>query len=331
MLLENSRLYFSPDEASRSLRLPQPVIDAMLQTGLIDGARGTLSAAAIERVLCDTLLRLYRAEARADEIEITLPAALETFEETLELETSEEIPGVEVVRNSLSEYQTEELRRKENKRVTARYKPRKQIGGMFRQSRFTILQISDTGLRIRHDESLRPNDESRVTFSILQPARTFALKARVVWTSIAQRGSGPSFCISGLEATAGVPQLHEAIRALLSARELELEAQEVQASTAKAVVSAHLSGLSDEDVAAIIRTMRLLSSDPVEASRWYSRARFALADGEIRAAAPTRARDREEALAVWEYLGRRIDLRGVAGVLAWIRSTRSAAAVASGY
>lgn len=330
MPLENSRLRFSPDDAARSLHLPQQVIDAMTQTGLIDGSNGTLSAAAIERVLSDTLLRLYRAEARADEIEITLPAALESTGQTAET-TDEELPGVEVVRQSLSEYQTEALRRKENKRVMARYRPRRQIGGMFRQSRFTILQISDTGLRIRHDDSLRPNDQARVTFSILQPARTFAIEARVVWTSIAQRGNGPTFCISGLEATAGVAQLHEALRALLAARELELEAEEVQASTAKAVVSANLSGLSDDDVAAIIRTLRLLSSDPVEASRWYSRARFALADGEVRAAAPTRARDREEALAVWEYLGRRVELRGVAGVLAWIRSTRSAAAVAANY
>lgn len=319
MLLEHSSLRFSPEEVSRSLHLPQRVVDAIVSTGLIDASSGSLSAAAIENLLRDTLLRLYRTEARTEEVTIDLPEAAQREDVAGD---EEETPDPDVVRQSLAEYQTEALRQRENKRVVARYKPRRQLGGMFRQSRFTILQISDTGLRIRHDDSLRPGDEARVTFSLVQPPRTFALKARVVWTSIAQRGSGPSFCISGLEATAGSPQLHEAIRALLAARDLELEPEDASVTTAKA----NLAGLSDEDVASVIRTMRLLMSDPVEANRWYTRARFALADSEVRAAAPTRARDREEALAVWEYLGRRLNLKAVAGVLSWMRSTRSAAA-----
>jgi hypothetical protein len=49
--------------------------------------------------------------------------------------------------------------------------------------------------------------------------------------------------------------------------------------------------------------------------------------GSRRRAGP-RADDREEALAVWEYLGRRLNLKAVAAVLAWVRSTRSAAAAA---
>lgn len=312
MLLETSPLRFSRDEAARSLALPHDVVDALVNTGAVE----TLSAAAIERLLRDTLLRLYRAEARADEIEIDIPLP----------GAEAEVPGdVEVVRQSLSDYQDEERKQRKNQRVVPRYKPRRQLGGMFRQMRFSILQLSETGLRIRHDETVRPGDEARLTFSLVQPARTFALKARVVWTSIAQRGSGPSFCISGLRATAGEEQLQEAIRILLTVREVEVEHEEPAAKAPS------YSALPDDDVAAIIRTLRMLMSDPVEANRWYTRARFALADEKIRAAAPVRARDREEALAVWEYLGRRVELQAVAGVLAWIRSTRSTAAAPANY
>ena len=89
-----------------------------------------------------------------------------------------------------------------------------------------------------------------------------------------------------------------------------------------------LAGLSDDEVASIIRAHRLLGSDPVEANRWYTRARFALADETVRKAAPNRARDREEVLGVWEYLDRRVDIRSISGVLGWIRRSRAATAVA---
>lgn len=312
MPLETSPLRFSREDAARALNLPQDVIDALVNSGAVE----TLSAAAIEKLLRDTLLRLYRAEARADEIEIALPEV----EVALEPE-----PDADVVRQSLSDYQTEAQRERANQRVVPRYKPRRQLGGSFRQVRFAVVQLSESGLRIRHDDTLRPGDEARLTFSLVQPARTFAVKARVVWTSIAQRGSGPSFCISGLRVVAGEEQLEEAIRLLLAVREAELDQEEAKPKTPA------FSALPDDDVAAIIRTMRMLLSDPVEANRWYTRARFALADEQVRAAAPVRARDREEALAVWEYLGRRIDLKAVAGVLAWIRSTRSTAAAPANY
>jgi hypothetical protein len=312
MLLETSPIHFSREDAARTLHLPQGVIDALVNTGAVE----TLSAAALERLLRDTLLRLYRAEARADEVEIEIALP--------EGDVADE-PDTEVVRQSLSDYQTEAQRQRENQRIVPRYKPRRQLGGMFRQVRFAVVQISESGLRIRHDETLRPGDEARLTFSLVQPARTFALKARVVWTSIAQRGNGPSFCISGLRAIAGEEQLQEAIRLLLAVREAELDQEEAKPKVPT------FSALPDDDVAAIIRTMRMLLSDPVEANRWYTRARFALADEQIRAAAPVRARDREEALAVWEYLGRRVDLKAVAGVLAWIRSTRSTAAAPATY
>lgn len=322
MLLEKSGVRFTRQEAARALRIPQEILDALIKSGLVASSAGYVSASALEKLLRDSLLRLYRAEARADEIEIELPHTRDESEE-IELDVD-----TEIVRQSLADYQTEELHNRPNQRIVARYKPRRQLGGMFRQTRFSVMQLSESGLRIRHDESLRPGDEARVTFSLVNPARTFALKARVVWTSIAQRGGGPSFCISGLHAIAGEDQLREAVRLLILARELESDDEKPATETThKLPAGALLQSLSDDDVASIIRTMRMLTSDPVEANRWYARARFALADEEIRAAAPVRARDREEALAVWEYLGRRVELKAVAGVLSWIRSTRSAAAV----
>ena len=326
MLLERSPLRFSQAEAARALALPQEVVDALVRTHVIETRDGALSVSSLERLLRDSLLRLYRAEARAGEVEITLEddgSAKPEPEQTFELELEAD-PDSDLIVQSLAESQADAASRRRNQRIVPRYKPRRQLGGTFRQTRFTILQLSGSGLRIRHDDTLRPGEEARMTFSLVNPARTFALKARVVWTSIAQRGNGPSFCISGLTAVGSDEPLHEAIRVLLAVR--ELEADDTATPTPQTSIG-NLAALSDDEVASIIRTLRLLTSDPVEANRWYTRARFALADEQVRADAPVRARDREEALAVWEYLGRRIELKAVAAVLAWIRTTRSAAAV----
>lgn len=213
-------------------------------------------------------------------------------------------------------------------RVAPRYIPRRQVGGTFNQTKFSILQISTTGLRIRHDQTLLPGEEGRLTFALLKPPQSFLLKARVVWTSIAQRGDDPTFCISGLRIVEGVERLRRAVDLLREARELEPDRETTRRSSRDAAATppspAALRGLSDEEVASILRAVRKFASDPVEASRWYARARFAMVDEQVRAAIPPRARDREEILGVWEYLERRIDVRKVAGVVSWMRSTRAA-------
>lgn len=212
-------------------------------------------------------------------------------------------------------------------RVAPRYIPRRQVGGTFNQTKFSILQISTSGLRIRHDQTLLPGEEGRLTFALLKPPQSFLLKARVVWTSIAQRGDDPTFCISGLRVVEGVERLRRAVDLLREARELEVDRETTRRSsrdTSTPPSPAALRGLSDEEVASILRAVRKFASDPVEASRWYARARFAMVDEQVRAAIPPRARDREEILGVWEYLERRIDVRKVAGVVSWMRSTRAA-------
>jgi hypothetical protein len=213
-------------------------------------------------------------------------------------------------------------------RVAPRYIPRRQVGGTFNQTKFSILQISTSGLRIRHDQTLLPGEEGRLTFALIKPPQSFLLKARVVWTSIAQRGDDPTFCISGLRIVDGVERLRRAVDLLREARELEPDRETTRRSSRDAAATPAsppaLRGLSDEEVASILRAVRKFASDPVEASRWYARARFAMVDEQVRAAIPPRARDREEILGVWEYLERRIDVRKVAGVVSWMRSTRAA-------
>jgi len=300
--------HFSVEQTAEILDLPPSIVDKLVRSGQLPSSNGQgVPAAEIQSYLSQSFIRLFQAQAG-------MPVVAET-------KAPEPEPEVDsIITRSIAEYETDAHAAVAENRVAPRYVPRRQLGGTFRDLRFTLMQLSTTGLRIRHDETLRPGDVARLTLSLQKPARTFAMQARVVWTSIAQRGDAPTFCISGLRVIDAGP-IAQVIHHLRESREL-------QADEGRRRGASPLSGLTDDEVASIIRAVRKFTADPVEAGRWYTRARFALADETIRAAAPQRARDREEVIGLWEYLDRRLDIAKVTSVVTWLRQTRASAAEA---
>jgi hypothetical protein len=315
-------LTFRREELSELLQLNPAVVDALVASGTLNG--NAIAAADLERFFRDSLLRLYQAQAMRA---VASPAASipQDAEVEIEIEANVDIPTI------VRTYEEEILDSGErpNTRAGVRYVPRRQIGGVFRDVKFVMLQLSSSGLRIRHDEALHPGDEARLSFAILNPPKSFVMRARVVWTSIAQRGEEESYYISGLRVVENADRLVNAAYLLRTARELQIDDRDIgrtmPASRAPRNMPRHVTGLSDEDVLTIIQAVRRLADDPQEAARWYARARFAIADEEVRKAAPRGAREREEVVGVWEYLQRRPDLKTVAGVMQWIRRSHVAA------
>lgn len=322
---------FRREEVSELLGLNPAVVDALVTSGTLNGE--TIPAADLERFFRDSLLRLYQAQAmRAAAPAASAPAPAQEAEMEMEIEIEPAAPNVEPPPSIVRSYQEEVIDSGErpNQRAGVRYVPRRQIGGVFRDTKFVMLQLSSSGLRIRHDEALRPGDEARLSFAILNPPKSFVMRARVVWTSIAQSGDERSYYISGLRVVENADRLVNAAYLLRTARELQIDESDTgqplpAPRTGTRKMPRHVTGLSDEDVVKIIQAVRRLADDPQEAARWYARARFAIADEEVRKAAPRGAREREEVVSVWEYLQRRPDLKTVAGVMQWIRSANVAA------
>ena len=307
------------DELSAVLGLGPAVIKALVESGAVRTVRRDgcecVAPAELEALFRDSLMRLYRAQATRTAPARLTPAADEPS--SLEPAPVEE----EVIITRTADEHVMVPRERPDLRLAARYIPRKQIGGTFRQAKFAILQLSNDGLRIRHDDALRPGEEARLSLALMNPPRSFVMKAKVVWTSIAQR-DGASFCISGLTVVGSTDALAAAIEVLRNARELHIDESGRRRNTP---MPRPVTGLPDEDVVDIIRAVRKFASDPVEAQRWFNRARFSVADEAVRRVAPKGAREREEVLGVWEYLHRRIDLKAVTGVVQWIRSSNVAA------
>jgi excisionase family DNA binding protein len=301
---------FTEDEAARILGLTIPAFNELLTNGRLQvverGGTTRIAAEQLEAFLRDALLSLYRAEAAAP------------------IQDGDD-GGIEITR-SIADY-VEPRAGRPNLRVAPRYKPRRPIAAKFAAKPLSILQLSTSGLRVRHDETFRPGQTASLTFSVGNPPHSVAVKAQIIWTSIAQSGDEPSYCISGVTIIDGREKIRDVIEELRAGEEVQLDSGRIGVKASANTAPAALASLSDDDVASIIRAVRRFSSDPVEAGRWYSRARFALADEDVRKHAPARGRDREEVLGIWEFLGRRLEIKDVAGVMAWLRQTRSAAAM----
>jgi hypothetical protein len=319
-MLPTSDVTLRRDELSEVLSLSPKIIDALILTRTLEterrDGREVVTCGQLEKLFRDSLLRVYQAQA-------TRGIARPEPEREIELDLEPEEEPMPAITRTSDEHLMPAAAPAEDRpdlRLGARFIPRRQLGGVFREVKLAVLQLSNSGLRIRHTEPLRPGEEARFSFAIQNPPKSFVMRARVVWTSIAQRGDGPSFYISGLRVVTNQDRLIDATELLRAARELHLDE-----SRRRNNVPMPVHGLPDEDVVAIIRAVRKFAADPTEATRWYTRARFAVADEEVRRAAPRGARDREEVVGIWEYLQRRIDLKAVAGVVQWIRNSSVAA------
>lgn len=322
----------NPAEIAERLELSPEVVAALIESGHVlchsRAGESRVPLAQLEAFFRDRLMLVYAAEhATADEAaasQATAIAAPAPVEEPgvpkAEVQEPAESPAVETVSTPEPQVAAEvppAPRELPEQRRLPRYIPRRQIDGMFGDTKFTIIQLSASGLRIRHKEPLVPGTEAKLTFALLRPARSVVLRMRVVWTSLARSGE-ERFSISGLRVLEHQERLVHAVNTLRTAHELQPE-RRVRERRSEDQITNVLSGASDEEIALVTSAMQKFAADPVEASRWYGRGRFALAEEHVRRHAPEKPRDREEVLGIWEYLERQVELEKVAGVVAWTR------------
>ena len=337
------------EQLAEKLDLPLELVDALLDSGrvLCHVTHGEVRVplAQVEEFLRETLIRVYQAEGSGDSgvgksgelgvgsfgsrsVEPAVPPELATQDAQPAPPPERTTHNSQPVPEPVSAPATAPIippppppaiveHERPDQRIASRYVPLRQLSGIFGDVKFSVLQLSATGLRIRHADQLMPGDEAKLSFALMKPARSVVVRARVVWTSMARSGE-EHFSISGLRIIEHADRLEQAIASLRAAHELQPERRTRMRREGDGLTM--IGGISDEEMALVTSAVRKFADDPVEASRWYSRARFALSDETVRRLAPERPREREEVLGVWEYLERRVDIAKIAGVLSWMRA-----------
>jgi hypothetical protein len=323
----------SREEVGRLLDVPPAVVDGLIDSGriLCQFRKGEprVPLEELEAFLRESLVRLYRAEAAADSV-VMVAAPPQVAERPIaDAPIAEEPPPLPDEPAEEPEEEPEEIEdppeaeaEPPDMRLAQRFAPMRQIDGIFGDTKFTIVQMSRTGLRIRHSDPLVPGEEAKVSFAIVASARSFVMRARVVWTSLASSG-GKTCSISGLRVIEHADRLGRAIDLLAQSHNLQPE-RRVMERRAGSTPIVPLEGVSDDEVAIVVGALQRFASDPVEANRWYSRARFALSDESVRKLAPPRPRDREEVLGIWEYLEHQVEIPKIHGIVTWARKAKAA-------
>lgn len=207
-------------------------------------------------------------------------------------------------------------------RSTARFISNDPVAATFSVASSThsvvVRDVSVIGAQIEHSQPLRPSQQGRLVIGDLDA------RATVVWTRL----TVPGRYRSGLKIDAPLEVVAAAIREMLAKgvvrkgedtirrREqarIDRQKRRVTLTGGDAAVPLPI-GPSDEDVRKIRAARQWMQTHPEDAIKWYFRARATATEDHVIIAGTARI-NREDVLAVWEYLDRAYDLRDVVKAL----------------
>jgi hypothetical protein len=193
--------------------------------------------------------------------------------------------------------------------------------GAFGSASVTIQNVAVRGVQVEHSEALRLGSVAKLSVAIPDWPGKVEVRGRVVWSRLSKRpdASGKYLYRSGIRFEEGAffpPQalglLARAGVARLDQRSLERKREALlrrDQERARHVTKGQIARpeISADHLLLVQHARKQLQMNPTEAQKWYQRARFApaIVDG-------TQLPYREDVVAVWEYLGRTVDIEIVA-------------------
>jgi len=208
-------------------------------------------------------------------------------------------------------------------RAGERLVAREPLSGMFGATEVTLFDLGPLGAQVEHAHPLRLGITGRL--SIHRDGVETVVSARVVWSKLSKTPNqhGKYLYRSGLrieeQPTDFLLALHSLARGGLIRRDpnaLERKRQYIETkqqqqlqrqSGAFKPVAMPAETIPPAQAGLVRQARALLRTHPDEAQKWYNRARYAITDVES-AAASELVRDRDEVLAVWEYLQRTVPI-----------------------
>lgn len=191
-----------------------------------------------------------------------------------------------------------------------------------------IHDLCEGGFQIEHSEPVKLANSAWIEFDNPKTFETIEFRCRVVWSRLSSRldSRGKPLYRSGIRIEEADESNRAALQRLLrQATRPDVDSLEKKKNKLRAAAEAKAlrpivkyqrqSQIESDHVAQIQAARKKLRADPVEAIRWYNRARYSLSaqDHNVVQEA-TRQGYREEVLAVWEYLQRKIPLGMIARV-----------------
>lgn len=210
-------------------------------------------------------------------------------------------------------------------RAAERFTAVEPLSATFAANPIDIVDLSTLGAQIEHALPIRLGTVGR--FMIRRRDVAIDVKGLLIWSRLSERvaADGKYLYRSGLRIESGNAEyalgLHMLIKAGAMKRELDtLERKrrrliERMAEKNRPGMRLVRAGPKEEvpaDQLLLVQHAReRLLSNPVEAQKWYQRAKYAITHGASNIEIESITSNREEVLAVWEYLERSIDIHTI--------------------
>lgn len=213
----------------------------------------------------------------------------------------------------------------EELRAAERFAAAAPISATFAAYPVTIVNLSTIGAQIEHAGPIRLGTVGRFMLRLGDVA--FDVKGFLTWSRLSKTPSesGQHLYRSGLRIESGNAEYALALHLLIKAGSMRREPDTLERKRRRLVermAEKNRGGVrmmhfgSADDVPAdqlllVQHARERLLSNPEEAQKWYHRAKYAITHGASNIEIES-VRNREDVLAVWEYLERSIDIQTIA-------------------
>ena len=220
-------------------------------------------------------------------------------------------------------------------RTAERFRTAEPLPGSYGSASIALRDLSAAGAQIEHTQPLRLGSKARLWFKRGDVA--VSVQAEMVWSHLSKTPNeqGKYLYRSGLRVEVQDYDFGTALQTLLDRGIISPDRESLDRKRAKLVdKQAERAGrptvrmirpdvqIPPDQQLLIEHARKQLLSNPDEAQRWHQRAKYAITQGAANIATDA-IRNREDVLAVWEYLDRTIDISTIALVFERMRLNTS--------
>ena len=199
------------------------------------------------------------------------------------------------------------------------------IKGYYANCEVVIHDLSEGGFQIEHVDPLKLASSGLLSFENPKTFEGIEFRVKVVWSRLSStpNARGKLLYRSGLRVEQAEDRSRKALTRLIAQftrpdeQSLERKRKKVrdlakERASRPVIKFIRNTGPALEQTRTITEARRYLRSNPVEALRWYNRAKYSLSEEQIRTLEEMNVSFRDDVLAVWEYLERKIPIALVA-------------------
>jgi len=219
----------------------------------------------------------------------------------------------------------------EHSRRSYRFRVAQPIVGRFNGVPVDIRDIADGGVQIEHGDVFNRGTAGLLEYTVPGRQKQIRLHGQLLWTRRVDEGAASPRYRSGMKIDLNNDMLNATIDFLVRAGMASIDRGNRAAPPSKARIQlvgrkqpepepiaftappAAPGDVAPDVIRVVERARDRLAASFEEAVRWYNRARFSLAEPWVQREVDS-IRHKEDVLAVWEYLGRTVDIATIARV-----------------